>query len=163
MSTTLKAVIVEDEVNGIKNLKNLLTRYRPDVEVIATADSVATGIEMFNNPDIKPDLAFLDINLGDGLVFQMLNKITSPKNFDVIFVTAYEKFAIRAFQYSAIGYIIKPIDPDELVDAIARILPIIITQIPLRKLVFQLLIIFIFEASEILFAAKPRIIIPTYI
>jgi len=47
MSTTLKAVIVEDEVNGIKNLKNLLTRYRPDVEVIATADSVATGIELF--------------------------------------------------------------------------------------------------------------------
>jgi len=137
MSTTIKAVIVEDEPNGIKNLKNLLSRYRPDVEVIATADSVATGIEMFNNPEIKPDLAFLDINLGDGLVFQLLNKIPKPKNFDVIFVTAYEKFAIRAFQYSAIGYIIKPIDPDELVDAIARIMPGKKGQIDQRLEVFK--------------------------
>jgi len=63
------------------------------------------------------------LNCFDGLVFQLLNKISGPKNFDVIFVTAYEKFAIRAFQYSAIGYIIKPIDPDELVDAVSRILP----------------------------------------
>ncbi len=137
MSTILKAVIVEDEPNGIKNLKNLLSRYRPDVEVIATADSVATGIEMFNNPDIKPDIAFLDINLGDGLVFQLLDKIPAPKGFDVIFVTAYEKFAIRAFQYSAIGYIIKPIDPDELVDAISRILPGEKGQIDQRLEVFK--------------------------
>ena len=137
MPTTLKAVIVEDEPNGIKNLKNLLSRYRPDVEVIATADSVATGIEMFNNPDIKPDIAFLDINLGDGLVFQLLDKIPTPKGFDVIFVTAYEKFAIRAFQYSAIGYIIKPIDPDELVDAISRILPGEKGQIDQRLEVFK--------------------------
>jgi len=137
MSTTIKAVIVEDEVNGVINLKNLLSRYRPDVEIIATADSIATGIEMFNNPEIKPDLAFLDINLGDGLVFQMLNKIPKPKKFDVIFVTAYERFAIRAFQYSAIGYIIKPIDPDLLVDAISRIIPGEKGQIDQRLEVFK--------------------------
>ncbi len=137
MSTTIKAVIVEDEVNGIKNLKNLLSRYRPDVEIIATADSVATGIEMFNNPDIKPDLAFLDINLGDGLVFQMLNKISRPKKFDVIFVTAYERFAIRAFQYSAIGYVTKPIDSDQLVDAISRVVPGEKGQIDQRLEVFK--------------------------
>lgn len=137
MSTTIKAVIVEDEVNGIKNLKNLLSRYRPDVEVIATADSVAKGIEMFNDPNIKPDLAFLDINLGDGLVFQVLNKIDKPKKFDIIFVTAYEKFAIRAFQYSAIGYIIKPIDSDLLVDAISRIVPGEKSQIDQRLEVFK--------------------------
>jgi len=117
----IKAIIIEDEPNGIKNLKNLLTRYCPDVEVIATADSIATGVQLVNNPDIDPDVAFLDINFGDGLIFQLLNQVRGKLNFDIVFVTAHEKFAVRACQYSSIGYIIKPIDPDELVDAVSRI------------------------------------------
>lgn len=117
----IKAVIIEDEENGIKNLKNLLTQYCPDVEVIATADSIATGVKMVNDPDINPDVAFLDINFGDGLIFQLLNQVQGNMNFDIIFVTAHEKFAVRACQYSSIGYIIKPIDPDELVEAVSRI------------------------------------------
>lgn len=119
--TMIKAVIIEDEANGVKNLKNLLGRYCPDVEVVATADSVATSIKLLENPDTQPDVAFLDINLSDGLVFQMLNQIRGKVKFDIIFVTAHEKFAVRACQYSSIGYIIKPIDPDELREAVNRI------------------------------------------
>jgi len=117
----IKAVIIEDEVNGIKNLKNLLASNRPDVKVIGTADSIATGLQLIKNPDIKPDVAFLDINFGDGLIFQLLNQLRGKIDFDIIFVTAYEKFAVQACQYSSIGYIIKPIDPDELVGAVTRI------------------------------------------
>lgn len=120
-SATIKAVIIEDEANGVKNLKNLLGRYCPNVEVTGTAESVATSIELLKNPDNQPDVAFLDINLSDGLVFQMLNAVRGQINFDIIFVTAHEKFAVRACQYSSIGYIIKPIDPDELREAVSRI------------------------------------------
>ncbi|PPK88527.1 LytTR family two component transcriptional regulator [Neolewinella xylanilytica] len=118
----LNAVIVEDERKGLVNLKQMLNLHCPDVEVIGEADGVESGCALFGRDDIRPDIAFLDINLGDGKVFQMLDRI-KPINFDIVFVTAYDQFAMRAFDYSAIGYILKPIDPDRLVDAVARIRP----------------------------------------
>jgi two-component system, LytTR family, response regulator len=116
----MKAVIVEDEQKGLINLQNLLEKYCEEIDVIATAGSVATAIEMFKNPALQPDVAFLDISLPDGLVFQALNAL-SEINFEVIFVTAYKDFAIKACQYSSIGYVLKPIDPDELKSAVSRI------------------------------------------
>lgn len=115
-----KAIIIEDEINGLNNLKNLLAKYCDHVEVIAEAGSIEQGLQVLRDPAIKPDVAFLDINLPDGLVFQLLNQLEEI-TFDVIFVTAFEKFAIKACQYSSIGYIIKPIDPDDLKDAVSRI------------------------------------------
>lgn len=116
----IKAVIIEDEVKGLNNLKSLLNKYCEGVEVIAEAEHIEGGLKLLSDPNIKPDVAFLDINLPDGLVFQLLNQL-SEINFDIIFVTAYEKFAVKACQYSSIGFIIKPIDPDELQEAVSRI------------------------------------------
>jgi two-component system LytT family response regulator len=118
----LNAVIIEDEPNGLINLKHLLGEHCKDVEVIGDADGVESGLTLFQRDDIKPDVAFLDINLQDGKVFQLLNRLTEI-DFDIIFVTAYDKFAMTACEYSSIGYILKPIDPDKLVEAVSRVRP----------------------------------------
>ena len=116
----IKAVIIDDESAGINNLKNLLTNNCKNVDIIGTAESISTGVKLLNDAAIKPDVAFLDINLPDGLVFQLIDQLHDV-DFEIIFVTAYDDFAIRACQYSSIGYITKPIDPDELVKAVERI------------------------------------------
>lgn len=115
----IKAAIVEDELNGLNNLKNFLAKYCEEVEVVVEAATIADSVsKLAKGPKI--DVAFLDISLPDGLVFQLLEKL-KPVNFDVIFVTAYEDYAIKACEYSSIGYIVKPIDPDQLVDAVTRV------------------------------------------
>lgn len=118
----ITAVIIEDEINGLNNLKNLLDEHCEEVDVIGEAGSIAQGLELFSDPSIKPDVAFLDISLPDGLIFQLLNQIR-PIDFDIIFVTAYQEYAIKACEYSSIGYIVKPIDPDMLREAVSRIKP----------------------------------------
>ncbi len=115
-----RAVIVEDETRGLNNLKNLLAQNCEDVEIVGTAGSIQEASKMFGSLDEGPDLAFLDISLPDGLVFQLLN-IINPLDFEIIFVTAYEEYAIKACEYSSIGYITKPIDPDKLVEAVKRV------------------------------------------
>ena len=116
----MRAVIVEDEPSGMRNLKNLLAKYCEHVEVVATAEDVESAIKMFDAPAVQPDVAFLDISLPDGLVFQVLNQMDSIA-FDIIFVTAFKDFAIKACDYGSIGYIVKPIDPDELKAAVSRV------------------------------------------
>ena len=116
----INAVIIEDEILGLNNLRNLLQQHCGGVKVVGTASSVAEGIELFQNPNIEVDVAFLDISLPDGLIFKLLNQIR-PINFEIIFVTAYEKHAITACNYASVGYILKPIDPDALQLAVARI------------------------------------------
>jgi len=81
----LNAVIIEDERNGLINLKHLLAEHCEDVEVIGEADGVESGLKLFKREEIKPDIAFLDINLQDGKVFQLLNQLENI-DFDVIFV-----------------------------------------------------------------------------
>jgi two-component system LytT family response regulator len=116
----INAVIIEDEVLSLNNLRNLLQQNCNGVQIVGTASSVAEGVELFQNPNIDIDVAFLDISLPDGLVFKLLNQIR-PITFEIIFVTAYEKHAITACNYASVGYILKPIDPDALQLAIARI------------------------------------------
>ncbi len=116
------AIIIEDEEKGIINLQNMLKDHCKNVEVIGIARSIAEGRSLFNDLEVMPDVAFLDIDLPDGLVFQLLNDLR-PVSFDVIFVTAYNKFAVQACAYSSIGFISKPIDPEAFVDAVDRIQP----------------------------------------
>lgn len=116
----IKAVIIEDEVKGRNNLKNLLSQHCGDIEVVGEAGSVKEGMGLLSDTSLKLDVAFLDISLPDGLVFQMLNNLR-PVDFEIIFVTAYEQYAIKACEYSSIGYILKPIDPDLLKEAVNRI------------------------------------------
>lgn len=117
-----KAVLVEDELKGMNLLKNLLAKYCEDIEVIGEAASIQEATDLFDDPGFQPDVAFLDISLPDGLVFSLLNELR-PIDFDIIFVTAFEEFAIKACEYSSIGYIKKPLDPDALQAAVKRIRP----------------------------------------
>jgi len=115
-----KAIIIEDEEQGLNNLKNMLAEHCSDISIVGEAGSVETGNKLLKKTNKDLDVAFLDISLPDGLVFQMLNDLDKI-NFEIIFVTAYEEYAIRACQYSSIGYILKPIDPDDLKEAVNRI------------------------------------------
>ncbi len=136
MERVIKALIVEDEEKGRNNLRNLLDQHCDNVELIGEAGGVEEGIQLFRNLEQKPDVAFLDISLPDGLVFQMLNHLR-PIDFEIIFVTAHEEYAVKACEYSSIGYILKPIDPDALKEAIMRIRPRSDNQIDKRLEIFS--------------------------
>ncbi len=107
----IKAALIDDEDKGIKTLRNLLKDYCPDVEVIGTANSVSEGVELLSK--ISPDIVFLDIEMEDGDGFDILERI-SKHDFEVVFTTAYEEYAIRAFDFSALHYLLKPINLLEL-------------------------------------------------
>ncbi len=117
----IKAVIVEDEVFGMENLKNMLREHCPEIEVVGEAKNNKEALSLFSKSKNLPDVAFLDINLEDGNVFQTLKQLNGDADFDIIFITAFDEYAIEAFKYSAIGYVLKPIDPDELKKAVKKI------------------------------------------
>ncbi|MCB0535344.1 MAG: response regulator, partial [Saprospiraceae bacterium] len=95
-----RALLIEDEPEGLQNLQNLLEKYCPDVEVVATGGSNADLLRLTNGDDETPlDVAFLDIALPDGLVFQGLQQMEDIP-FDIIFVTAYNQYALTAFDFS---------------------------------------------------------------
>lgn len=116
-----RALLIEDEPEGLQNLQNLLEKYCPDVEVVATGGSNADLLRLTNGDDETPfDVAFLDIALPDGLVFQGLQQMEDIP-FDIIFVTAYNQYALTAFDFSALDYVLKPIEPDDLRRAVSRV------------------------------------------
>lgn len=116
-----RALLIEDEPEGLQNLQNLLDKYCPDVEVAATGESNADLLRLTaDDSENQYDVAFLDIDLPDGLVFQGLQQLDDIP-FDIIFVTAYNQYALTAFDFSAIDYVLKPIEPDDLRRAVSRI------------------------------------------
>ncbi len=118
----LHAIIIEDEQASLDNLKNILQKNCPQVEVIAEARNIEDGYLTLTDKSLKPDVVFLDINLNNELVFSLLDKLDDIK-FEIIFVTSYQDYAVKACAYSCIGYISKPIDPHMLVEAVERIKP----------------------------------------
>ncbi|MDX9694940.1 MAG: LytTR family DNA-binding domain-containing protein [Bacteroidales bacterium] len=114
----LKAIIVEDELASRETLTSYLIKYCPDVELIAEADSVKSGLEAIKKH--KPDVVFLDIEMPFGNAFDLLEQIEKV-DFEVVFVTAYSNYAIQALNMSASYYILKPISIDELVKAVEKI------------------------------------------
>ena len=115
----LRAVIIEDELSGQQTLLNLLKKYCPSVQVLAFADSVPTGIQVIQ--DHKPDLVFLDVELKLGSGFEILNALTDYQ-FGLVFTTAFDQYAVKAFKYAALDYLLKPIDIIELQKAIHKVL-----------------------------------------
>ncbi len=113
----IKSIIVDDERNGRENLRGVLEQYCPEVEIIAEADSALNAIETIQTH--KPQLVFLDIEMPDGNGFNVLEFFQSP-DFKVIFVTAYDHYAIQAIRFSALDYILKPLDTFKLKEAIRR-------------------------------------------
>jgi two-component system LytT family response regulator len=114
-----KTIIIEDEQRLREALSIMLEMTAPDeIQVVAYAESVEEAVKLIDR--LKPDLVFMDIMLRDGTGFDVLQQIIF-NSFHLIFTTAYEQHAINAFKYSAIDYLLKPIDPKELKTAIDRI------------------------------------------
>ncbi len=113
----IKVIIIEDEKNAIKTLQSYINKYTSEISILGIANNMKEGIELIKTS--KFDLAILDINLGDGTGFNVLEAI-EDKDFGIIFTTAYDEYAIKAFKYSAIDYLLKPINPKEFVEAIER-------------------------------------------
>ena len=118
----IKSIIVEDEVRGLTNLKAMLRQHCPQVSIEGEAGTLEDAEILVGSLKGQIDLAFLDINLPDGQIFELLDKLR-PLSFNVIFVTAFDQYAIKAFEYASIGYILKPIDPHALAAAVERIKP----------------------------------------
>ncbi|MBS2100174.1 LytR/AlgR family response regulator transcription factor [Carboxylicivirga linearis] len=114
---TIRALIIDDEENNIANLQDLLQNYCPEVEICDTAQSAADGIAKIKAT--QPDLVFLDVQMPGGTGFDMLEAL-SPITFQVIFVTAFDQYAIRAIRFCAIDYLMKPVDILDLQQAVQR-------------------------------------------
>jgi two-component system LytT family response regulator len=118
MNNAIRAIVIDDEEPSREALRNYISDFCSDVEVVATASSVKTAFKAIQKH--KPDLIFLDIEMPDGKGFDLLNMFGAI-DFRVIFVTAYSEYAIKAFRVNAIDYLLKPIKIDELKDAIEKI------------------------------------------
>lgn len=114
----IRAVIVEDEKHSRETLRGLLDRYCRNVIVVAEADTYRGGIAVIK--EFKPQLVFLDIQMPDGSGFRLLEELDEV-NFEIIFTTAFDQFAIKAIKYSALDYLLKPIDPEELANALKKV------------------------------------------
>lgn len=112
------AVIIEDEKKSRETLNGLLDRYCKNVEILGEADGYRSGIELIKKH--KPDVIFLDIQMPDGSGFRLLEEIEKV-DFEIIFTTAFDQYAIKAIRYSALDYLLKPIDPEELVNSIKKV------------------------------------------
>jgi two-component system, LytTR family, response regulator len=118
----LRTVIIDDEDHIRDSLAKLLTKHCPQVTVTGEANSVVTGKKAIT--ELHPDLVLLDIQMNDGTGFDLLRSFTSI-DFKVIFVTAYDQFALQAFRFSAVDYLLKPVNPEQLIEAIAKALQLI--------------------------------------
>lgn len=114
----IKAVIIDDEQHSIDALKWKLENYCPDVEVIAAFDKPAEGITFLKQN--KPDLLFLDIEMPMLNGFDVLEELGRDLPFDIIFITAYDNFGIQAVKFSALDYLLKPVQNKELKEAIEK-------------------------------------------
>lgn len=112
----MRYIIIEDEQIAANRLKKLITEIRPNYEFVMSLDSVEGAT--ISLPVLKFDLIFMDIQLADGLSFEIFDQIPLKK--PVIFTTAYDQYAIKAFKTNGVDYLLKPIDPTELEDAIAK-------------------------------------------
>ena len=114
----LKTILVDDEKHGRENLGGILREHCSDVEIVGEADSVKTAVSLIN--DQKPDLVFLDIEMPNANGFQLFSHFPQP-DFEVIFVTAFDSYAIKAIHFSAADYILKPINYRDLVLAVEKV------------------------------------------
>ncbi len=114
----IKAIVIDDETNNQELICNLLSSYADNIQVAAVAGSVESGYQAI--VEHQPDLVFLDIQMPDGTGFDLLKKFEKV-NFKVIFVTAHQEYAIEAFKYSALDYLLKPLSPSNLISAIKKV------------------------------------------
>lgn len=113
------AIIIDDEKKARDFIEMIISRNFPDIKISGKASSVVEGIKLINQ--VSPDLVFLDIEMQDGTGFDLLEALPD-KNFDLIFVTAYNYHAVKAFKFSAVDYVVKPIDIEDFKNAVEKVL-----------------------------------------
>jgi len=113
----IRALIVDDEPKNIRILKKLLEQFCPQVEICGEANGSAKAIDIIKLQ--KPDVVFLDIEMPFGNAFDMLDKL-APVNFEIIFITAFDAYTLKAFRYCALDYLLKPVSIRELKEAVAK-------------------------------------------
>ena len=111
------AVLIDDMPDALKVLASDLKKHCPEIKVIGKASSVVTGAKLLRT--VEPDLIFLDILLGDGTGFDLLEIMPNLKA-KLIFITASDEFAIKAFRFAAIDYLLKPLDAEQLIEAVKK-------------------------------------------
>ncbi|HRQ50960.1 MAG TPA: LytTR family DNA-binding domain-containing protein, partial [Agriterribacter sp.] len=113
----MRAIIIDDERNNISNLQRIIREHCPSVEIVAAADNAATARELIVSH--RPDLLFLDIQMPGKNGFELLQSIPQP-DFEIIFVTAFDKYGIQAIRFSALDYLLKPVVIADLKTAVER-------------------------------------------
>jgi two-component system LytT family response regulator len=112
-----KALVIDDENRTRELIVKMINSFELDIEAVQGGNNVATGIQSIE--ENHPDIVFLDIQMPDGTGFELLKGL-KWKNFELVFITAHEEFAIKAIKFSALDYILKPIDQSELKDAVMK-------------------------------------------
>lgn len=113
----MRAIVIDDERANLENLAALLAKYCPTVKIVGQSQSVEEAVNLINLH--QPDLLFLDIQMGKSSGFDLLTQL-SEKSFEVIFVTAYDQYGIQAVKFAALDYLLKPVNPDELINAVTK-------------------------------------------
>lgn len=111
-------LIIEDEQPAAKQLSKLIQKIRPQAQLLSSLDSIEATVEFFADTPTLPDLIFMDIQLADGLSFDIFNQVDLRA--PVIFTTAFDQYTLKAFKVNSIDYLLKPIDPDELSAALNK-------------------------------------------
>jgi two-component system LytT family response regulator len=119
MSRKLKTIIVDDELDAVEFINSIISEYCPTLDVVGRAYNVVQAADTINRT--RPDLLFLDVEMPNGTGFDLLAQFPE-KDFDVIFITAFNHYAIKAIRFSAIDYILKPINITEFIDAVGKVL-----------------------------------------
>jgi two-component system LytT family response regulator len=119
MTNKLITVVIDDEPDAVNFISTIIKEYCPGLEVVGKANSVKEGITLIN--DMKPDLVFLDVEMPNGTGFDLLANFPE-KNFDVVFITAFNHYAIRAIKFSAVDYILKPVNISEFIESVNKII-----------------------------------------
>ncbi|WP_395043619.1 LytR/AlgR family response regulator transcription factor [Flavobacterium sp.] len=118
----ITAILIDDDVNLRNGIRELLAHFAPDIIIVGEAEDVASGVAIMDK--LKPQVVFLDIQLNDGTGFDVLEKLTSKNGkttSHIVFITAHEEYAIKAFRFSALDFLLKPVDIDELEIVIHKI------------------------------------------
>lgn len=113
----MNIVIIEDETSVAQNLSDLLYEINPEICILVVLETVKASIKWFEQNQ-TPDIALFDIKIADGSSFEILEKV--PLNFPIIFTTAYDEYALKAFKYNSIDYLLKPINKSDLEKAISK-------------------------------------------
>ena len=113
----MRAILVDDELSNLENLRALLAKHCPHIKVISASVNIDDAFKQINLH--QPDLLFLDIQMGKNTGFDLLSRLTE-KTFEVIFVTAFDQYGIQAVKFAALDYLLKPVDPDELKQAVSK-------------------------------------------